>query len=249
MALRSVRAQRQLPTEVLVADDGSGEATRHVVLSHQTDFPIPLLHVWHEDRGFRLAAIRNEAIRRAAGDYIVQVDGDMLLHRQFVQAHARFAKRGCYVQGSRCLLGESVTASLLRERRHAVPLLTRGLKNRQNACYAPWLSPFVRGPRDPDRRTRGCHMAFWRDDLVAVNGYDERFVGWGREDSELAARLIHSGVQRRNFKFGAVAYHLWHREACRERYSANEGRYEATMRERRQRCEDGLVSRPSPVLV
>ncbi|GAB1342373.1 glycosyltransferase family 2 protein [Gemmatimonas sp.] len=240
VVLRSVRAQREMPREVLVADDGSGESTRHVVLAHQADFPVPLTHVWHEDRGFRLAAIRNQAIRQATGSYIVQVDGDMVLHDQFVRAHRRFAQRGSYVQGGRCLLDESTTARLLRERRSVVPAFSRGLRNRQNAWYAPWLSRLVRGPRDPDRRTRGCHMAFWRDDLLAVNGYDEEFIGWGREDSELAARLIHSGVRRRNFKFGAVAYHLWHQEACRDRFSANDARYAETLRERRQRCRYGL---------
>lgn len=249
MVLRSVRMQRQLPSEVIVADDGSGDATRHVVLAHQTDFPVPLLHVWHEDQGFRLAAIRNEAIRRATGEYVIQVDGDMVLHRRFVQAHARFARRGSYVQGSRSLLNETLTGVMLRERRLDVSLFVPGLRNRQNAFYAPWLSPFVRGPGDPDRRTRGCHMAFWRDDLLAVNGYDERFVGWGREDSELAARLIHSGVQRRNFKFGAIAYHLWHAEASRGRYSVNEQRYETTLRDRLRRCDNGLVSSAPELLV
>ena len=244
VVLRSVRVQRQLPDEVLVADDGSGEATRRVVRAHQADFPVRLVHVWHEDQGFRLAAIRNEAIRRAHGEYILQIDGDMLLHRRFVQAHTRFARRGSYVQGSRCLLSRALTARILRERRDAVPLLSPGLGNRQNAWYLPWLSPLVRGPRDPDRRTRGCHMAFWRDDLIAVNGYDERFEGWGREDSELAARLIHSGVRRRNFKFGAVAYHLWHPEATRAHYGVNASQYERTVRDGRRRCARGLVAEP-----
>jgi glycosyltransferase involved in cell wall biosynthesis len=244
--LRSVRNQRQLPDEVLIADDGSEEATRLVVMAHQTDFPVPLLHVWHDDQGFRLAAIRNEAIRQASGQYVVQVDGDMVLHSRFIEAHAQFARCGSYVQGSRCLLAPALTRHLLRTRRHEVSWFARGLKNRQNAWYAPWISRFVGGPRDAERRTRGCHMAFWRDDLLSVNGYDERFVGWGREDSELAARLIHAGVRRRNFKFGAVAYHLWHAEVPRDGYSVNEARYETTIREGRRRCDDGLVYAHSP---
>lgn len=246
LVLRSVRNQRQLPSEVLVADDGSGEATRVVIMAHQTDFPVPLRHIWHEDRGFRLAAIRNQAIRQAAGEYILQIDGDIVMHSRFVEAHARFARRGSYVQGSRCLLTPGISGELLRRRRHEVSWFARGLRNRQNGWYMPWLSRLVSGPRDADRRTRGCHMAFWRDDLLSVNGYDERFVGWGREDSELAARLIHAGVRRRNFKFGAVAYHLWHAEAPRDRYSANEARYEATIRDGRRRCEAGLVHALSP---
>jgi glycosyltransferase involved in cell wall biosynthesis len=241
VVLESVRAQRELPDEVLVADDGSGEATREIVAAHQLRFPVPLTHVWHEDRGFRLAAIRNAAIRQAAGDYIVQVDGDIVLGPQFVRAHRRFARPGSYVQGSRCLISPTLTESLLRDRRCRISPFARGLRNRQNGMYLPWLVPFIRGPRDADRRTRGCHMAFWRDDLQAVNGYDEGFVGWGREDSELAARLIHSGVQRRNFKYGAAAFHLWHPEAAARANADNEARYEATIREQRRRCTNGLV--------
>lgn len=241
LVLHSVRAQRVLPDEVLIADDGSGESTRRVVMAHQTDFPVPLTHVWHEDRGFRLAAIRNEAIRQARGAYIMQIDGDIVLHPRFVQQHIAWARRGTYVQGSRCLIGERRSARMLRERNPKVSVFSRGLRNRANALCLPALSRFVGGPTDPDRRTRGCHMAFWRDDLLAVNGYDERFEGWGREDSELAARLIHAGVRRRNFKFGAVAFHLWHPESNRAAFPANHARYLDTLATRRQRCEVGLV--------
>ncbi len=239
--LRSVRAQRTMPDEVLIADDGSGEATRLVIVAHQTDFPVPLKHVWHEDRGFRLAAIRNEAIRQAQGDYILQVDGDIVLHPRFVEQHIAQARPGSYVQGSRCMLSRERTERMLRERNPRVPLLGRGLKNRLNALYCPLLAPLVGGPRDPDRRTRGCHMAFWRQDLLMVNGYDERFEGWGREDSELAARLIHAGVQRRNHKFGAVAYHLWHPEATRAAFPANHAIYLETIARQSRRCATGLV--------
>ncbi|MBL0937366.1 MAG: glycosyltransferase family 2 protein [Gemmatimonadaceae bacterium] len=242
--LRSVRAQHVLPDEVLVADDGSGDATRLVVVQHQTDFPVPLKHVWHEDQGFRLAAIRNEAIRQAQGDYVLQIDGDIVLHPRFVEAHAAFARRGTYVQGSRCMMSQERTARMLQDLEPKVSLFQSGLKNRLNGLYMPMLSSLVRGPSDPDRRTRGCHMAFWRSDLLAVNGYDERFEGWGREDSEMAARLIHAGIRRRNFKFGAVAFHLWHPEATRAAFPANHERYVATIEKRSCWCDVGLL-RPS----
>lgn len=159
VVLHSVRAQRVLPDEVIVADDGSGDATRYVILAHQGDFPVPMRRVWHEDRGFRLAAIRNEAIRQARSDDILQVDGDMVLHPRFVAAHVALARRGSYVQGSRCLLDPALTARVLRERRPTIGPFTRGLRNRQNGIYLPWLARFVGAPTDPDRRTRGCHMA------------------------------------------------------------------------------------------
>jgi predicted glycosyltransferase involved in capsule biosynthesis len=83
-------------------------------------------------------------------------------------------------------------------------------------------------------------MAFWRDDLVRVNGYDEAMEGWGREDSELAARLGNAGVERRNLKFSAVCFHLWHRSASTASVSRNHERFLRTVRERRTWCDHGL---------
>jgi predicted glycosyltransferase involved in capsule biosynthesis len=83
-------------------------------------------------------------------------------------------------------------------------------------------------------------MAVWRDDLLEVNGYDERFTGWGREDSELTARRINAGVRRRNVKFAPVAWHLWHEQRSLSSFAENDARYTATIRSGRRRCDEGL---------
>ncbi|MDQ8158361.1 MAG: glycosyltransferase family 2 protein [Gemmatimonadota bacterium] len=240
LVLASVRAQRVMPDEVVIADDGSRDDTRALLVREARTFPCPLVHVWHDDTGFRLAAIRNKAIARARGNYIVQIDGDILLHPAFVASHLRAARRGRYVQGSRALLSEALTRRMLQGESVTLGVHTRGLENRPNALYAPWLSPLVRGATDALRRTRGCHMAFWRDDLVRVNGYDEHIEGWGREDSELATRLINAGVRRRNLKFSAVAYHLWHTTANQDAVNRNHERVVRAQRERLVRADCGL---------
>lgn len=228
LVLQSVRRQKRLPEEVLVADDGSRDDTRALIAREMETFPVPLIHIWHDDNGFRLAAIRNKAIAAARGEYIVQIDGDILLHPGFFEGHQAFAQRGSWAQGSRAMLGPDCTARLLRGDACRLGAFTRGLKSRPNAVYAPCLARFVRGPKDSMTRIRGAHMAFWREDLVRVNGYDEEIEGWGREDSELATRLSHAGVQRRNIKFSAVAYHLWHKPATSEHLARNHERLERT---------------------
>lgn len=240
LVLDSVRHQRSLPGEVLVADDGSGEETRALITRTMATFPVPLVHIWHEDTGFRLAAIRNKAIAAARGDYIVQIDGDILLHPGFFDGHADFAQRGSWAQGSRALLGPDCTAKLLQGVHSPLGLFTRDLGGRPNALHAPWLSRFVRGPRDGMTRVRGAHMAFWRDDLLRVNGYDEEIEGWGREDSELATRLLNAGVRRRNIKFSAVAYHLWHKPANDEHVHRNHERLLRTRDLRLTRAAIGI---------
>lgn len=240
LVLASVRAQRVLPLEVVIADDGSRDDTRRLIEREAQQFPVPIVHVWHEDTGFRLAAIRNKAIAKARGEYVVQIDGDIVLHSEFIAGHLRFAQRGSYVQGSRALLSPDMTTRLFAATDVSLSWYSPGITHRANAMYAPWLSRFVRGPAGALHRTRGCHMAFWRDDLIRVNGYDEQIEGWGREDSELALRLINAGVVRRNLKFSSVAFHLWHRTANQDAVARNHERFERAQREKLTRAERGL---------
>jgi len=240
LVLESVRGQRTMPFEVLIADDGSRDETRALIDQTRATFPVPLVHVWHEDTGFRLAAIRNKAIAAARGEYMVQIDGDIVMHPAFIGAHARFARRGHWVQGSRALIERPTTERLLTGERIRLWPFTPALRLRQNALYAPLLTSLVKGPRDGLKRIRGAHMAFWRDDLLRVNGYDETIEGWGREDSELATRLINAGVSRRNFKFSAICYHLWHKQANVDAVDRNHEVFLRTVRERRTRCALGV---------
>ena len=63
--------------------------------------PVRLVSQPHE--GFRVARLRNLASRRRPADYLVFVDGDMLLHPEFIADHARCARRGYFTQGVRVL--------------------------------------------------------------------------------------------------------------------------------------------------
>lgn len=241
LVLRSVLEQSELPLEVLVADDGSREDTRALVADFAARFPIPLVHVWHEDTGFRLAEIRNRAIAVARGEYLVSVDGDFILHPRFIESHRRFARRGRYMQGSRVMLDERLAKRALAEGRTRFGLFTPGLGNRVNGVYAPWLAWTVPSPQTPWKGTRGVHMAFWRDDVVRVNGFNEAFVGWGREDSEFAARMLASGVKRKNFKFAAIGYHIHHPvRQDSETTRRNHEIYEAIRNSRATWAERGL---------
>ena len=82
-------------------------------------------------------------------------------------------------------------------------------------------------------------MAFWRKDLIAVNGYNEDMPGWGREDSEVAARLINSGIRRQFIKFGGVEFHIYHPFNDREREPINSGIFEKAVADKATGCENG----------
>lgn len=89
-------------------------------------------------------------------------------------------------------------------------------KNSLNKIPIPILMTYLAGKYhiqdDMVHIVRGCNMAFWKTDLLTVNGYDERYQGWGREDSDIAVRLFNNGIKKRSIKFGGIGYHLEHKE-------------------------------------
>ena len=87
---------------------------------------------------------------------------------------------------------------------------------------------------------RTCNFAFWRRDAIGINGFNEEFVGWGREDSEFTARLINYGLVRRNIKFNALAYHLYHPMNDRSHLNDNDRLLQETIEQKRCWCEQGL---------
>lgn len=210
LVLESVAAQSHLPDEIIIADDGSGAETASLVQQYRRRLPLPVLHSWQEDEGFRLSRSRNHAISRTTQPYIISIDGDMILHPQFIAHHLRRARPSCFLQGSRVLLSPHKTNEILASKRIILSPFEAGLTNRLNAVNLHPLGKYFSPARKDIKAIRGCNMSFWKEDLRRVNGFNEEIVGWGREDSELAARLINVGVRRIDLKLCAIAYHLDH---------------------------------------
>ena len=245
LCLDSVMQQTVMPSEILIADDGSGMSTRDVVKHFENISPVPVRHIWHEDNGFRLAAIRNKAIAASKGKYIIQIDGDLILQRNFIQDHMLFAREGCFVTGSRGIITELLTRKVLSGEITSLSPLMKGIRSSNNVVRIPIMS-ILYHTFGPTRAPRGCNMAFWRNDLIRVNGYDEDFKGWGFEDAELCIRLNNSEIHQRCMKFRGVAFHLHHNQAERSGCNSNEQRYKDSIRCHRTRCEKGLDRHLTP---
>lgn len=251
--LASVGAQTSAPDEVLIAEDGEDPVTE--ALLHRTgargDAPLPLRHLRQTHRGFRVARLRNLALAAARGDYLVFIDGDMLLHRGFIADHRRCAHPGRYTQGVRVDLGPTLTRSLLAEpatahrRLPSVASPGRFGLRRLALLHSPRLQPLLRRAANAWTAVKSCNQGFWRADLLAANGWDERFEGWGPEDKELCARLEHAGVRRQTLAAGGIACHLHHPPASRERRALNGSLLAATLAARSLRCERGVDGHPA----
>lgn len=213
LCLLSVTKQTLIPTEVVIADDGSRPDTRLLIEDFQHHSPCPVKHVWHEDNGFRLACIRNKAFAICDGDYIIQIDGDIIMHSHFIQDHISEARKGYFLVGSRSKINKRLSCRLLQKGNYQLSFFTRGVYRKFNALRLPWISTLFRSYKQ-NKKERGCNISFWKKDLFDINGYDERFIGYGFEDIDLSARLRRLGIKKRFIKFKAIEYHIHHKEAA-----------------------------------
>lgn len=240
LSIKSGLQQSRLPEEIIIADDGSSDGTGDLVKKISENASIPIIHLWQEDKGFRAAMIRNKAIALAKGDYIVLIDGDIVLDSHFIEDHLASAREGFFVQGSRVIVGENLTRTALFKGISNFSVFSAGIENRKNCIRSHIMSRIFSCESKRLSGIKTCNFAFWRKDALAVNGFDEDFVGWGREDSEFAFRLIHFGILRKNLKFRAIAYHLYHNIQPRDRLNVNDTILEKTISNKSLWCQNGI---------
>jgi len=212
--MSSVANQSVLPNEVIVADDGSDQTTANLIEKIASKLSIPVIHSWQADDGCRIPHSRNRAIAKANFEYIIMVDGDTVLHEDFIKDHKRFAQLGLYIQGSRVLLQSEFTNSLLEKGLFVKPSFnSNDSKNKINMLRLPYLSKLLSYFKSQNiNRIRGCNFSVFKEDILSVNGFNEEITTWGREDSEFVQRLFNNGVRKQHIKFSGVQYHLYHNE-------------------------------------
>jgi glycosyltransferase involved in cell wall biosynthesis len=241
--LLSVQRQVVLPDEVIIADDGSKEQTRELIARFMANFPVPLHHIWQPDEGFKLGQIRNKAIATATRDYLIQIDGDLILHPSFVKDHLEAARPGHFIGGSRVLLSEELSKQVLKGNHQQISLFQNGVRNKFNALHAPAVARFIELFKKEKGlyNLRGCNMSFWREDLILVNGYNEAITGWGREDTELVIRLYNRGIKRVYFKLQGIVYHLFHKEYDRTSVLKNDTVVQQAIETNSTWCDTGIA--------
>jgi cellulose synthase/poly-beta-1,6-N-acetylglucosamine synthase-like glycosyltransferase len=237
--LRAVAAQDSPPEEVLLADDGSGEDTRNVFQAWAATQSCRAEHLRQAHDGFRKSRILNQTVARVQAEYLVFLDGDTIPHPRFISDHRRLARPQHSVQGHRVLVRHKSSRSFglgdfATDRSRA---FWKGQLRSWKQAYR-WPAAWRRVRRDLVG-VRGNNMAVWREHMIKVNGYNEEFVGWGREDSELMLRLLNSGVARLDVRGWALCYHLWHMPASRSNLAA-ENQLFAAASDGRSACQKGL---------
>ena len=220
LCLDSLRTQTDLDFEIIIADDGSEGSTRAIIDAAKKQFPVAITHLWQADIGFRKTQILNQAIQAASGDYFIFLDGDCIVQPDFVARHRQLAQAGYLVTGSRILVNDQLTQRILQWPQwdfsqflaHSfVYRLCHGINK-----YLPLHLKFADGTwrhyrQFVWRRIKGCNMACWRSDALAIQGFDESMTGWGHEDADFIFRLQKNGVIRKSGSWSTEVLHLFHR--------------------------------------
>ncbi len=240
--LEATLLQTVLPKELIVADDGSGEETAQVVKSFKKKAPFEVKHVWQPDEGFRLAAIRNKAILAAECDYLVFLDGDSIPNRFFIEDHIKLAEKGFFVQGKRVWVGPNASkhfdAYTVNSFKKLLKwLISKELSNAHHLIRCPFFPPIKNTKL---RGIKSNNQGIFKEDLLAVNGFNERFTHWGLEDTELAVRLFRYGLKRKEHPFMAICFHLWHPQPKQKLHPLNKQILEETLKSNSYWCPHGL---------
>lgn len=240
LLLKSVLNQSQLPDEVIIADDGSLPETEKLIKDFQKIFPIPLIHIWHNNKGNRKPRIMNKAIAKSQFEYIIEIDGDIIMHRDFIKDHLRFSRPGQYLYGSRVNIQKKYLKALFEEEKIRFNYFSKGIKKRGRTIHLPILTKFYKPINKRSQKLRGCNMSFWRDDFIKINGFNENLVGWGIDDSEMIQRLHNIGIAGKRLKFAGIAYHIYHKEQSKSHIEINLKIEKQAVKENLTRIDKGI---------
>jgi len=240
IVLLSILKQSVLPNEILIADDGSTKETKQLIKSYSSKFKSGISHIWQKDDGFQKTIILNKSISKANGDYIIQIDGDIIIHTHFIRDHIKMAKKGFFIHGSRTFLNKKTTKNAIKNSIINFSIFSAGITNRFNSLHSLFLSKSLSNKNKNLKGTRGCNFSFWRQDFIKVNGYNEDMTGWGKEDTELSVRLMNSGLQKLKLKCLAVCYHLHHKISSKEGLNINNSILTLIINEKREICINGI---------
>ncbi len=250
--LRGLSDQTDRNFEVIVADDGSPPTTAAVVDAWRHRVGVPLAHVWQEHDGFRAPEISNKAIAKSRGTYCVFLDGDCIPRPNFIARHRSLAEPGWFVFGNRVLMSRELSTAVLLDQADPeawplsrfVGLRARGEVNRVTPLLTLPLGPLRKRGSHNWHSVRTCNLAIWRADLDRVDGQEELYRGWGPHDSDLAIRLLRSGVSRKDGRFATGVLHLWHKDADRSGLEANQALLDDLLKSDRVRALRGLSTLP-----
>jgi glycosyltransferase involved in cell wall biosynthesis len=237
--------------EIVIADDGSKDATRELLERMQKEVFFPIVHVWHEDNGFQKSQILNKAILKCSTPYIIMSDGDCIPRKDFVEQHVKYREEGYFLSGGYFMLPMDISEKIDKEdiytercfdvawlKRNGLPSSFKNNKLNSGSLKAAFLNAVT----PTNASWNGHNASGWKVDIVAVNGFDER-MQYGGQDRELGERLVNYGLKSKQIRYNAVVIHLDHPRGYKNKESIakNQAIRKATREEKKQWTPYGIV--------
>jgi len=249
LLLTSLQRQTEKNFEVIVADDGSSDETKSLC---EEAWSFPLRFVTQPDEGYRKSKILNQVIRQARGDYLIFLDGDVIVEKHFVEDHFNLRRPGHFVCGRRVDLGPEFSKNLNTENVTtgkydglSLALLWSGLKKdtiswkRAVRITTPLCRKLLGYDRPLD--LLGSNFSAWKSDIQEVNGFNEALKAYWGEDGDLFIRLRNSGKKPIGAKSLCIQYHVFHPR--RPPSKENVQMYEELLKDKEyKRAKQGLES-------
>ena len=151
-----------------------------------------------------------------------------------------WAEPGYFIQGTRVLLKQNRTRQALNNSIDNFSFFSKGIRNRKNAIHSNYFSKLLSKKKNYIKGIKTCNMSFYKEDCLNVNGFNNDFEGWGREDSEFAVRLLNSGINRKNVRFNMIQFHLWHKEATKDSLVQNDAILNSAIDKHVNWCDNGI---------
>lgn len=216
LLLESACRQTVSDFEIVIADDGSSDDVEGVIAKWNDQLRIQ--HVWHEDRGFYRTIILNTAAKTSTSDYLIFVDGDMILHHRFIEMHLKHAHPKRVMCGWRgCKIREDLSLRLIAGQETfstgTLSVFWRGLKGQ---VIRPMRTTIVENKLlrkimcKERHHVGGCNFAMHKKNYALCNGMDETILQYGYEDIEIGRRLQNNGIEPVGIRNCANTYHLEH---------------------------------------
>ncbi len=213
--LRTAALQTFNDFDIIISQDCDSDCFDQLLEAYQGKLKIK--HLQQADEGFLKNRMLNKAIKEAASDKMVFIDGDCILHPHFIEQYERCINPGVICMGRRIDL-DPVTTHMIKSGKTIYPGFFSMIKNKTTRVEESFYLPRLSQRFHSIPKLLGCNMGWHRSDLIKLNGFDEdyNYPGYG-EDTDMAWRAQMAGIGVFSVRYKTIQYHLDHERPNREK--------------------------------
>jgi glycosyltransferase involved in cell wall biosynthesis len=203
--IESALNQTVAPDEIVIATNIKNQETVELLKSYSKTSFIPIHLSGHEDEINHIEPC-NFTIGIAACEYLIFIDGNGVLHKNFVHDHLKFAKKGYYISGANVLIDSDMGDKALE----------RSLKSNHNFFWNKigslvknsilGLNPLK--PVSIEQKGVFANISFYKDELSNINDTLSGVFDFEKMKADLLKKMKYSKLSKRKLHFSGIHYQL-----------------------------------------